>query len=116
MRNGVADRIEFIQSNPFESVKRRFDLIIFDPPFRWITPRDLREMSYADENVKTMTAFFGSVKDYLTEKGRILIFYGDSGDLNYFLSLVEQEHFKKELMRSRAILKDGRRWVYYTWK
>ncbi len=33
-RNGVADRIEFIESNLFQNVKGRFDLIIFDPPFR----------------------------------------------------------------------------------
>ena len=89
-RNGAADRKEFVQSNLFESVKGRFDLIIFDPLFRWFTPRDLREMSYADGNFKTMTTFFENVKNYLSEKGRILIFYGDSGDLNYFLSLVEK--------------------------
>ena len=72
-RNGVADRIEFIQSNLFESVKGWFDLIIFDPPFRWFTPRDLREMSFADENFESMNAFFENVKNYLSEKGRILI-------------------------------------------
>ncbi|MDA8143994.1 MAG: hypothetical protein M0T81_08435 [Thermoplasmatales archaeon] len=73
-------------------------------------------MSVADENFKSMTALFEIVKNHLTEKGRTLIFYGDSGGLNYFLSLMEKEQFKKELIRSRAILKDGRRWGYYAWK
>ena len=115
-RNGVADRIRFAQSDLFQNVKGKFDLIIFDPPFRWFAPRDLREMAVADENFKSMTAFFGQVKDYLEEHGRILIFYGDSGDMNYFLSLVEKYRFNRELVYKRAINKDGRMWGYYAWK
>ena len=115
-RNGVADRISFAQSDLFQNVSGKFDLIIFDPPFRWFAPRDLREMAVADENFRTMTAFFEQVKDYLAEHGRILIFYGDSGDLNYFISLIEKYRFNRELVFSRSIKKDGRMWGYYSWK
>ena len=33
-RNGVASRIEFRESDLFSNVDGKFDLIIFDPPFR----------------------------------------------------------------------------------
>ena len=115
-RNGVADRIKFVQSDLFKNVNGKFDLIIFDPPFRWFAPRDLREMATTDENFKTMRMFFEQVRNYLRDKGRILVIYGDSGDLNYFLTLVEEYRFNKELLRSRAMAKDGRLWGYYAWK
>jgi release factor glutamine methyltransferase len=34
-RNGVADRTTFLVSDVFDAVDGAFDLIIFDPPFRW---------------------------------------------------------------------------------
>src|SRR5919199_578180 len=41
--NGVADRIGGRHSDVFSPVDGTFDLIIFDPPFRWFAPRDLLE-------------------------------------------------------------------------
>ena len=38
-RNGVPDRIAISQSDLFENVEGRFDLVVFDPPFRWMKPR-----------------------------------------------------------------------------
>jgi release factor glutamine methyltransferase len=37
-RNGVADRIEVRHSDVLSNVDGAFDLIIFDPPFRWSPP------------------------------------------------------------------------------
>jgi release factor glutamine methyltransferase len=48
--NGVADRTTFLMSDVFDAVQGTFDLVIFDPPFRWFRPRDLLEASIADEN------------------------------------------------------------------
>ena len=94
----------------------KFDLIIFDPPFRWFAARDLRELAVADENFRSMTLFFDQVRNYLEPGGRILMEYGDSGDLNYFLSLIERAKFKKTLMKERYIVRNGRDWGYYVWK
>jgi release factor glutamine methyltransferase len=46
-RNGVADRVEVRHSDVFGNVDGTFDLIVFDPPFRWFTPRDQREAATA---------------------------------------------------------------------
>jgi release factor glutamine methyltransferase len=37
-RNGMADRIEVRRSDIFDNVEGLFDLIVFDPPFRWLKP------------------------------------------------------------------------------
>jgi release factor glutamine methyltransferase len=57
-RNGVADRIEVSHSDVYSNVDGAFDLIIFDPPFRWFAPRDLLEAATTDENYRAMTRFF----------------------------------------------------------
>lgn len=115
-RNGVASRIEFRKSNLFDNVEGKFDLIIFDPPFRWFSPRDIREVAVADENFRSMTAFFLEAMDYLTPEGRILMIYGDSGDMNYFTHLMDKLNCIKTLVRSRYIERYGRKWGYYVWK
>jgi tRNA G37 N-methylase Trm5 len=40
-RTGVADLVEAKYSVVFSEVKGTFDLVVFDPPFRWFRPRDL---------------------------------------------------------------------------
>lgn len=116
LRNAVSTRIEFRQSDLFENVTGKFDLIIFDPPFRWFKPRDIREVAVADEGFQAMTRFFGEAGDYLETGGRLLVLYGDSGDLNYLLQQIEHNGFEKELLRKRGIERNGRLWNYYCWK
>ncbi|MDQ4092022.1 MAG: methyltransferase [Actinomycetota bacterium] len=72
--NGVADRIEVCHSDVFRNVDGAFDLIIFDPPFRWFAPRDLLEAATTDENYRAMTRFFRQSRRHLTDRGRMLIF------------------------------------------
>ena len=42
-QNQVSSRMKVFESDLFRNVKGKFDLIIFDPPFRWFKPRDIRE-------------------------------------------------------------------------
>src|SRR3954454_8395571 len=82
-RNGVADRITVQHSDVFSTVDGRFDLIVFDPPFRWFRPRDLLESAMTDEGYRSLTTFFREARDHLSATGRMLIFFGTSGDLGY---------------------------------
>jgi release factor glutamine methyltransferase len=58
VRNGVADRIQICHSDVFSNVEGAFDLIIFDPPFRWFAPGELLEAATTDENYQALTGFF----------------------------------------------------------
>jgi release factor glutamine methyltransferase len=58
----------------FSNVDGAFDLIIFDPPFRWFAPRDLLEAATTDENYQALTRFFRQARQHLTHRGRMLIF------------------------------------------
>jgi release factor glutamine methyltransferase len=115
-RNGVADRIDVRESDVFESVDGRFDLIIFDPPFRWFAPRDLRERATADEDYASLTSFFHEVEEHLTEHGRILVFFGTSGDLAYLEHLIREARFTAETLSTRELVRDGQTVTYHTYK
>lgn len=113
--NNVSSKIRFFKSNLFQNVKGKFDLIIFDPPFRWFKPRDIRERATTDHNFKTLTIFFKRVKRYLKKDGRILMYYGTSGDLNYFKQLIKKERFVVKVLDRREIDRYNRKWMYYSY-
>ena len=114
--NGVADRIAIRCSDVFNNVDGEFDLIIFDPPFRWFAPCDLLEAATADENYQAMTAFFREARRHLALNGRMLIFFGSSGDLAYLKRLIYEEGFAVEVVAEQARVKDGWRVEYYTYR
>ena len=113
-RNGVADRVDVRLSDVFEAVDGTFDLIVFDPPFRWFAPRDLREAAITDENYRAMTAFFRGARRYLSDGGRMLVFFGTSGDLGYLRRLAEEERFGVETVAHADLVRDGWTVDYYT--
>lgn len=115
-RNGVADRIDVRQSDVFDAVDGLFDLIVFDPPFRWFAARDLLERATADENYRAMTTFFRYVRRHLAPGGRLLIFFGTSGDLGYLQALVAEQGFGSEVVANAELVKDGLPVEYFTFR
>jgi release factor glutamine methyltransferase len=115
-RNGLADRIEVRHSDVFSAVDGEFDLIVFDPPFRWFAPRDLLEVATADTGYQAMTRFFTEARRHLTPGGRMLIFFGSSGDLAYLRHLMDAEGFTAEVIASRDLVKDGWKVDYFTFR
>jgi release factor glutamine methyltransferase len=113
-RNGVGDRITFLQSDVFDAVEGDYDLIIFDPPFRWFTPRDVLEMSTADENYRALTTFMAEAREHLRPGARILLNFGTSGDIDYLYSLIEREGFEKQVFQYGQATRDGLTADYYT--
>ncbi|MFI5421387.1 MAG: HemK2/MTQ2 family protein methyltransferase [Nitrososphaerales archaeon] len=114
--NGVSSRIKVFESDLFRNVKGRFDLIIFDPPFRWFKPRDIRERATADENFRTMRAFFKNVKKYLNTDGRVLTCYGTNGDMGHFQYLLDKNDFKVKTLNEKSLIRYGRKWMYYSYQ
>jgi release factor glutamine methyltransferase len=92
--NGVI--VDVRASDVFEHVDGRYDLVLLDPPFRWFRPRDLLEAAMTDEGYGMLTRFFAGVGDHLAPGGRLLTFFGTSGDLDRFHALAAG--FDRELV------------------
>lgn len=101
-RNHVTDRIQVRHSDVFSHVDGRFDLIIFDPPFRWFAPRDLSETATTDHGYRALTTFFRQARRHLTPGARMLIFFGTSGDLPYLCRLPKNKASPPTSSPSRA--------------
>jgi release factor glutamine methyltransferase len=112
--NGV--EIKVVESDVFEHVEGAFDLILFDPPFRWFAPRDMAERATADEDYRALRTFFEQVDAYLARDGRILIFFGTSGDVDYLLHLIDRAGFAREELRTLSGEKDGEPVTYWTFR
>ena len=111
-RNRLSSHVEVMKSDLFDQVKGRFDLIIFDPPFRWTKPRDWLERSSADKNYRTLISFFSSARKYLNDSGRILMTFGTSGDITYFRHLIRKNGFKSK----RLLRKSHSGWTYFAYR
>jgi release factor glutamine methyltransferase len=114
--NGVADRVHVLESDVFDNVEGVFDLIVFDPPFRWFAPRDMAERATADEDYRALTRFFDEVGGRLADGGRILVFFGTSGDVDYLWHLIDAAGLTREELRSLSGEKDGEPVTYWTFR
>jgi release factor glutamine methyltransferase len=112
-RNGVADRMTFAVADVFDGVEGDFDLIVFDPPFRWFKPRDLLEAGSTDENYRALTRFMAAVKGRLRPNGRVLLNFGTSADMDYLQSLIRNEGMQQEMRQYGEVTKDGFTARYY---
>ncbi len=106
-RNGVADRVDVHRSDVFTDVEGTFDLVVFDPPFRWFRPRDWAEASITDEDYRSLTTFFEQVRGHLAEGGRVLVFFGTTADVGYLESLIARSGFDPVVVARRGMVKDG---------
>jgi release factor glutamine methyltransferase len=115
-RNNLAARIDVRQSDLFATVTGKFDVILFDPPFRWFLPRDMRERATADEDYRTLTAFFRQVRNYMTAGARILLSFGTTGDIDYLRHLIQTCGFQSEELRRVDGEKDGLSVSYFVYR
>jgi release factor glutamine methyltransferase len=113
-RNGVS--VEFLVSDVFSAVKGTFDLVVIDPPFRWFTPRDMTEVAIADEAYAGVGRFFAGIRDRLRPGGRVLLFFGTSGDQDHVLGLATTVGLAVETLASRQLSRDGITVSYSTFR
>jgi len=112
-RNGLAAQITFVRGDLFQGVEGDFDLIIFDPPFRWFEPHDLLEQSHADAEYRTLTRFMLEAPDRLRPGGRIVMNFGTSGDFDYLQELIENSGLTVAMTRYGEATKFGFTAEYY---
>jgi len=114
--NRVGDRVTVRHGDCFDGVDGRFDLIIFDPPFRWFTPRNHAEAATADTDYRTLRQFFHQADRHLTDRGRMLVFFGSTGDVDYLRELAEHAGFSRETIAEFTETVDDWPVGYYTFR
>jgi release factor glutamine methyltransferase len=112
-RNALSDQITFAHGDLFQGVEGNFDLIIFDPPFRWFQPRDLLDRSHADADYRTLRQFMTEAPGRLRAGGRIVMNFGTSGDLEYLRELIERSGLVADQTRYGEATKFGYTAEYY---
>ncbi len=112
-RNGLSAQIALVHGDLFQGVEGDFDLIIFDPPFRWFEPRDLLERSHADAEYRTLTRFMVEAPGRLRAGGRIVMNFGTSGDFEYLRELIDHSGLSADITRYGEATKFGFTAEYY---
>jgi release factor glutamine methyltransferase len=115
-QNHLSDRITFLLGDLFEGVDGDFDLIIFDPPFRWFEPHDFLERSHTDADYRTLTKFIAEAPDRLRADGRIIMNFGSSGDIGYLRELIANAELASEDTRYGEATKIGYAAEYFVIK
>lgn len=112
-RNEVQSFVTTFHSDLFEHVDGDFDLIVFDPPFRWFQPRDLLERAVTDENYRSLARFMDEAASRLRPGGEVLVFFGTSGDIAYLDRLVDRAGLASEVVAERTIHVRGEDATYF---
>jgi release factor glutamine methyltransferase len=63
-----------------------------------------------------MTMFFQQARRHLTPNGRMLIFFGTSGDLGYLQNLMVDEGFAWEVVAHDDLTREGWKIDYFTFR
>jgi release factor glutamine methyltransferase len=105
-RNGVGAQVRVLEGDLFTPVDGSFDLIVYDPPFRWFRPRDLMEAAMSDEGYGSLARFFDEAPRRLNPGGSMLVFFGTSGDLAHLLRLADRAGFDERVVAERELVHD----------
>lgn len=90
--NHVADRFEALESDLFGAIPqgRRFDLIVFNPPFYPRPPANHEERAWlAGEGYQTLRDFFRDTGRFLSPAGRVIVIYSTDVDLDEMARIAE---------------------------
>jgi len=90
--NRVTERFEAIESDLFAAIPegRRFDIIVFNPPFYPRPPTNDEERAwFAGEGYQTLRDFFRDAGDFLHPAGRAILIYSTDMDLDEMARIAE---------------------------
>ena len=102
---GLEDKIEVLQGDLFAPVKdRRFDLVLFNPPFLRGVPRDLADLAWRSTDVAER--FAAGLDAHLAPEGSALLLLSTFGDAAAFLAALVAAGFAITLDAEREFLNE----------
>ena len=103
VKDNLIDNVEVRQSNLFENVPERFDLIIFNPPFMNLEPNSQIESALTDFDHQTLCSFFKGARNHLKPGGKIILEFSDMGDETILDNLITKYNFAKKILYQKNV-------------
>lgn len=101
--NRVDDRVMVLGGDLFAPIgTRRFDVILFNPPFYHGRPRDELERAWRSEDV--IERFAAELRQHLTERGCAYVLFSTVGDTLAFLRAFQAHSLQVEIAVQRDVL------------
>ena len=102
-----SQKFRAFKSNLFSALKgKKFDLIVFNPPFCTARPKSRIETPVSDFNHSTLKRFLKQARKHLNENGHILLVFSDSAGLGLLKSFAGRNGYSTKKL-SQATGKDG---------
>jgi release factor glutamine methyltransferase len=103
--NGCADRVEVVHSDLFGGLAgRRFDLVLFNPPFLEGPPGDAGDRAWRSEDVAAR--FARELPVHLASDGEALVLLSTFGRPQLFLEQFERRGLRLSLVASREFVNE----------
>jgi HemK-related putative methylase len=101
--NHVDDRVEVIEGDLFAPIgDRRFDVVLFNPPFFRGAPRSALDRAWRSSDV--VERFAAGLRTHLTPRGYALVILSTEGDADNFLNAFRANGFAVELVAQRDVI------------
>lgn len=94
----LENKIEVVKSDLFSHIRKKYDLIIFNPPFFSFKPKNLIEKNISSYNSNILKRFFKDVGKHLKDNGKVIILFSDIGNFDYFKKLATKHFSKTQLL------------------
>lgn len=103
-------KLDVRQADVFGNIKKKFDLITFNPPFTDKKAGEIHDMSFWDKDHKTVKRFFAGIGNHLKPRGRAFIAWSSFGKVLILKNILGKYGFSlKEIGRRK-----GRKgFIYY---
>jgi release factor glutamine methyltransferase len=103
--NNLDGKVEVLSGDLFEPVRgRRFDLVLFNPPFLRAAARTDGDRAWRSLDVAER--FAEGLADHLTPTGTALVLLSDFGDPRYFLREFDRAGFEVTLVAERTFVNE----------
>ena len=101
--NRVEERVQVLQGDLFQPLgERRFDVVLFNPPFFRGQPQDAFDYAWRSED--TVERFAAALGEHLAPGGYALLVLSSDGDAPAFLRCFQQQGFQRRVVARRKLL------------
>jgi release factor glutamine methyltransferase len=105
LMNQCEDRVQVLLGDLFGPLGgRRFDLVLFNPPFLQGAPRDHADRAWRSTDVPER--FAAALRDHLTPAGSALLLLSSFGDPNLFIQPLRRCKFGISVVAQRAFVNE----------